>query len=75
MRDRLRGDATLREAYHRLGAHLAANQVDLVKTPLTLGAPLVVDAAAERLTGPNADAANALLTRQYRAPYVVPQLA
>ena len=36
---------------------------------------LTVDAKAERFTGPDAAAANALLTRADRAPFVVPQLA
>jgi predicted dehydrogenase len=74
-RERIKGDAALTEAYGRMAAHLDANRIDLAKTPATLGAPLTVDPAAERLTGANAAAANALLTRQYRAPYTVPQLA
>ena len=63
------------EAYERLTAHLAANQLDLEKTPVTLGAMLAVDGTAERFTGKNAAAANALLTRAYRKDYAVPQLA
>jgi len=74
-RDRIKGDADLTEAYGRMAGHLAANRINLAKTPATLGAPLTVDPAAERLTGANSAAANALLTREYRAPYTVPQLA
>ena len=70
-----KGNAPLAEAYGRMVEHLAANQVDLAKTPATLGLALAVDSAAERFTGPDAVAANALLTRDYRAPFVVPQLA
>lgn len=33
------------DALRRLGEHLAANQIDLAKTPLTLGLPLVIDPA------------------------------
>jgi hypothetical protein len=51
--------------------HLAANGLDLVKTPLTLGAALAMDPKTERFT--NSDAANALLTREYRKPFVVPE--
>jgi hypothetical protein len=54
--------------------HLHANNVDLSATPLTLGVPLLVDARAERFTGPDASRANAMLTREYRAPFVVPAL-
>jgi predicted dehydrogenase len=74
-RERIKGDAALTEAYGRMTEHLAANRIDLTKTPAILGAPLAVDAKAERITGANAVAANALLSRKYRAPYVVPQLA
>jgi len=55
--------------------HLAANRIDLDRTPLTLGLPLAIDPSAERFTGAEAAAANALLSRAYRAPYVVPPLA
>ena len=37
--------------------------------------PLAVDPKAERFTGAGADAANAMLRREYRAPFVVPELA
>ncbi|MCX6951764.1 MAG: Gfo/Idh/MocA family oxidoreductase [Verrucomicrobia bacterium] len=69
------GNAPLAEAYGRMAEHLAANKVDLGRTPATLGVTLTVDAKAERFTGPDAAAANALLTRNYRAPFVVPQVA
>ena len=75
LREKIKGNTALAEAYGRMTEHLAANQVDLAKTPLTLGAPLAFDAAAEHFTGENAAQANALLTRNYRAPFVVPQLA
>ena len=74
VRERIQGDAPLAEAYGRMAEHLAANGVDLAQTPVTLGAPLAVDATAERFIGESASAANALLTRDYRAPFVVPRL-
>jgi hypothetical protein len=55
--------------------HLGANNVDLATTPLTLGIPLPVDAMAERITGPDAERANALLQDEYRAPFMVPTVA
>jgi predicted dehydrogenase len=75
LREKIQGDAALAEAHGRMIEHLAANNVDLGKTPLTLGATLAVDPAAERFTGPGAKAANALLTRDYRSTFAVPQLA
>ena len=49
-----------------------ANNVDLGKTPLTLGIPLLIDPRAEHFTGPDAERANHMLKRDYRAPFVVP---
>jgi hypothetical protein len=75
LKEKLQGDAPLAEAYGRMAEHLAANGVNLGKTPATLGIALAVDARAERFTGKDAAAANALLTRSYRAPFVVPKIA
>jgi predicted dehydrogenase len=74
-RDRIKSNKALVEAYGRMTEHLKSNKVDLSKTPLTLGLPLIVDAKAERFTGPDAARANKLLTREYRAPYTVPSIA
>lgn len=65
----------LLEPFGRFSEHLAANEVDLGKTPATLGAPLNFDATTETFIGENAGAANQLLSRDYRAPFVVPSLA
>ncbi len=75
LHEQIRGDPALAEAYGRMAEHLAVNQVDLGKTPLRLGVPLALDPVAERFTGEGAAVANAMLTREYRAPYTVPQLA
>ena len=58
------------ETYERMSKHLADNGVDLKKTPATFGLPLKIDPAAERFI--DNEAANAMLTRPYRAPFVVP---
>jgi hypothetical protein len=72
LRERIQGQPPLAEAVGRMLEHLAANKVDLGKTPLTYGYPLETDPAAQKFT--NNDAANALLTREYRVPYVVPAM-
>ncbi|MDR3109462.1 MAG: Gfo/Idh/MocA family oxidoreductase [Planctomycetaceae bacterium] len=51
--------------------HLEKDGVDLKKTPLSLGALLKIDVEKEVFID-NAEA-NALATRDYRAPYVVPK--
>lgn len=50
--------------------HLQKNEVDLDKYRMSLGAFLEFDPENELFT--NNDAANALLTREYREPYVCP---
>ena len=74
LHDMVKHNAQLNEAYGRMCEHLAANKVDLAKTPLTLGIPLLIDPAAEQFTGPDAARANDMLKREYRAPFVVPTL-
>jgi predicted dehydrogenase len=58
------------EQFAEIQHHLSENKVDIEKTPLALGPWLKIDAEKERFIG-NADA-DALLTRQYRKPFVVP---
>jgi predicted dehydrogenase len=58
------------ECLDRTVAYLQANGVDLDKTPLTMGPMLKIDPKTETVIGN--PAANALLARQPRAPFVVP---
>jgi hypothetical protein len=69
--DEIKGNKVLDEAFSRMQEHLAANKVDLGKTPATLGAALNMDPKTEKFIG-NA-AADAMLTREYRKPFVVPE--
>jgi predicted dehydrogenase len=72
IRERIAGNPALAAAYERLQAHLMANGVDLDKTPATLGAMLTFDPDTERFVGEFSQAANKLVARDYRAPFVVP---
>lgn len=58
------------ETLDRTCSHLQENSVDLEQAQLQLGAQLAFDASAEEYVGN--DAANAQLTREYRAPFTVP---
>lgn len=58
------------EAYGRLIEHLAVNSVDLNSEQVTLGMVLEMNPKTERFK--NNAAANEMLTRDYRAPFVVP---
>lgn len=59
------------ETVDRTIEHLKANKVDLDRTPMSVGPLLKFDQATKKFVGN--DAANAMLTRQYRAPYIVPK--
>jgi predicted dehydrogenase len=56
--------------FQRTLAHLESNGVDLKQTPLALGPHLQFDNQTEQFT--NSDAANEMLTREYRAGFEVP---
>jgi hypothetical protein len=71
IRDSAKDDNDLAESLGRMEEHLAANQVDLRRTPLVLGTVLKLDSKTERFT--NNRKANRLLTREYRKPFVVPE--
>ena len=71
--ERIHGQKPLAEAYGNFQAHLAANGIDLNKTPAALGPMLTMDPAAERFTGEFSEQANKLVTRAYRKPFEVPE--
>jgi predicted dehydrogenase len=56
--------------FDRTRRHLTENNVDVEKTKLTLGRLLRLDSDKERFA--DDPGANALLTREYRKPFVVP---
>lgn len=68
------GDAKLHsdaaKTLARMVSHLKSNQVNLHKTPLTSGPLLAIHSESESFI--NHEAANRLLTREYRKPFVVP---
>jgi hypothetical protein len=58
------------ETFQEIRQHLADNGVDIEKTPLTLGPWIAIDSDKEKFI--DNPAADALLTRDYRKPFVVP---
>ncbi len=77
IREAIQANKAALETFDRMADHLAKNGVDLKSTRVTLGKVLHMNPKTERFegsTGPgsSASAANALLTRPYRAPFVVP---
>jgi predicted dehydrogenase len=67
----LKADHDLTEAFGRMSDHLRENGVDFAKDHATLGMALNMDPKAERFK--DNDKANAMLRREYRAPFVVPE--
>jgi len=71
IRNAIKDNKDLSEMLGRMEEHLAANKVDLKKTPTKLGVTLTMDPKAETFLN-NSDA-NQFLTREYRKPFVVPE--
>lgn len=69
-RARLGDSAEAHETFGRFVQHLNDNKVELAGTPLTFGIKLDLKPDAEEFV--NNSQANAMLTREYRAPFVVP---
>ena len=57
----------------RIRDNTKAVGVPIDKTVYTIGPVLTFDPATEKFTGEQAEAANKLLTRPYRAPFIVPE--
>jgi predicted dehydrogenase len=70
----LRSNQGLTEAFERCRDYLRENGVDLGNTPATLGPWVTFDPKQEQFVGAFADQANGLSRRDYRAPYVVPEV-
>jgi predicted dehydrogenase len=65
----------LAEAFARMDEHLSRNGVNLASAPVRLGASLSLDPASERFTGEYAAAAARTMPREYRKPFVIPDLS
>jgi predicted dehydrogenase len=71
IKDEIKRHDVAMEALDRMLEHLAANDVNLKETPLYLGQFLRMDPDKETFI--RNKAANEMLTRNYREPYVVPE--
>ena len=74
IRAAITGNAEIADSFERCREYLRGNGVDLDATPATLGPWVSLDAKQGRFVGDFADAANELSRRDYRAPFVVPEL-
>ena len=71
LREKFKGNKEALDCLERLATHLGANGVDINVDKLTLGEFLKMDPKTERFI--DNPAADKQLTREYRAPYVVPE--
>jgi predicted dehydrogenase len=71
IKEAMKGHKGMEESFGRMAEHLAKNDVDITQDKITLGVPLKMNGKTEKFIGN--DKANAMLTRNYRAPYVVPE--
>jgi len=71
LREKFKGNKEALDSLERLATHLKANDVDINVDKLTLGEFLKMDPTTERFI--DNPAADKMLTREYRAPYVVPE--
>jgi predicted dehydrogenase len=69
----IKGNKAMVESFERFHEHLLANGVDVKQTPRILGPWLEMDPESERFVGEFSAQANALVTREYRKPFVVPE--
>jgi predicted dehydrogenase len=69
IREQIKASPIASATFDRMAEHLAANNVDLESSQLTLGQHLQMDPSTASFI--DQPAANALLTREYRAPFVV----
>ena len=72
--ERTKANGELSGAFERYREHLRANDVDLATSESTMGPWVTLDPKQERFVGEFADQANQLLRKEYRKPFVVPQL-
>ena len=70
IREQIKGSRDAVPTFERMVEHLAANGVDLNKSQATIGPVLLMDGKVERFLG-NKEA-DAMLRRDYRKPYEVP---
>ena len=75
IQESIKANRELSDAFDRCSEYLGENGIDLKTTPATLGPWVTFDPQQKRFVQDFADAANELSHRQYRKPFVVPQVA
>jgi hypothetical protein len=71
--ERLGDNSVVVESFKNIQENLTGVGIKLVEQNYRLGRTLTLDPQTERYVGDGAEQANAFLTREYRAPFVVPR--
>lgn len=78
LRDVLAADANAKDSFDRMLEHLRANEVDVAKVPTVSGPTLALAPGQETFVSKEKYDlgfwANTMLRREYRAPFVVPEI-
>lgn len=72
IKEQVKADKEAVDSLERMKDHLAKNGMDLTKLAPTMGPVLTMNPKSEQFTGTLAYEANKLATREYRAPFTVP---
>jgi predicted dehydrogenase len=62
------------DSFNRMVEHLKANEIDFEKEQITLGPMLTMDPKTEKFTGEYSELANMYVKRNYREPFVLPDV-
>jgi predicted dehydrogenase len=73
VKEAIKGNPEFLDSYERMMKHLEANGVNLKESKVVSGSVLKFDPKAEKFVGEFSEQANKLATREYRAPFVVPE--
>ena len=70
--EEIKGNPVALDSFNRMADHLKANEVQIDSAAITLGPWLEMDPATEKFNGN--EKASAMLTREYRAPFVITEI-
>jgi len=74
IKEAIKDNKEMMDSFERMLEHLSANEVDLKETPATIGPMLAMDTEKEKFVGQFSDMANMLIKRNYREPFVIPDV-
>lgn len=68
-------NSTVLDRIENMKEHLIANEIDITKSKVKIGASLKFDSKKEQFAGELSDEANMYVSRNYREPFIVPNIS